>query len=467
MRGYAFNDKFTLFIGLGFHAGGMIDLLHALFAIINLGQPTFEAYFIPQTWVAGRIVMGLVIMIALVKFAKPSILEKTKERLSSRLVTIYTLLLAGLALGITGLSLLTSFPFVTIDFIIKRPYEMISAVFFLVALIFFYKYRIFRINDNLYKGLAICIVIDIFVNVIISYSNFVFDTEFNVAHVLKTISFFVLIMALSSSIIQHYKVKVLLNKDLETRTAQLASANVELKHIDKQKEEFASMVTHELKTPLSPIMIYCELLKDKSLGELSKEQIVYVNEIYRNTERLDRLIGDILDAQKLSMDTMSFNKQKIATAMLLDKIIKDFSITTDSKQIEFVNSNSSKSTIFADEDRITQVMENLIRNSVDFVPEKNGRIEVGARDEDSKVIFYVKDNGVGIPKDKQENLFKKFYQVDTSHRREHGGSGLGLVICKGIVAGLGGKIWFESEEGKGTSFYFSLPKKLEENVKIL
>jgi len=194
---------------------------------------------------------------------------------------------------------------------------------------------------------------------------------------------------------------------------------------------------------------------------------VAVNEIYRNTERLDRLIGDILDAQKLSMNTMSFNKQKITTAELLDKVMKDISITQSDKQIEFVNSNSSKSTIFADEDRITQVIENLIRNSLDFIPEKNGRIEVGARDEDNKIIFYVKDNGAGIPKDKQTNLFKKFYQVDTSHRREHGGSGLGLVICKGIVENLGGGMWFESEEGKGANFYFSLPKKLEENVKIL
>lgn len=232
-----------------------------------------------------------------------------------------------------------------------------------------------------------------------------------------------------------------------------------LTEIDKQKEEFASMVTHELKTPLSPIMLYCELLRDKSQGELNADQLESVNEIYINAERLEILIGDILDAQKLAMNMMTFSEQKIDIAKLLDKVMKDVSVMRDDKRIQFVNSNSSKSTILADEDRIIQTMENLIRNSVDFVPEEHGRIEIGARDEDSKVIFYVKDNGIGIPKDKQKNLFKKFYQIDTSHTRKHGGSGLGLAICWGIVRRLGGSMWFESEEGKGTDFYFSIPKR--------
>lgn len=232
-----------------------------------------------------------------------------------------------------------------------------------------------------------------------------------------------------------------------------------LKEIDKQKEEFASMVTHELKTPLSPIMLYCELLRDKSQGELNADQLESVNEIYINAERLEILIGDILDAQKLAMNMMTFSEQKIDIAKLLDKVMKDVSVMRDDKRIQFVNSNSSKSIILADEDRIIQTMENLIRNSVDFVPEEHGRIEIGARDEDSKVIFYVKDNGIGIPKDKQKNLFKKFYQIDTSHTRKHGGSGLGLAICWGIVRRLGGSMWFESEEGKGVDFYFSIPKR--------
>ena len=129
------------------------------------------------------------------------------------------------------------------------------------------------------------------------------------------------------------------------------------------------------------------------------------------------------------------------------------------KSIKFINSTTNDSVIYSDEYRLTQVFGNLIKNSVDFVPEKSGKIEVGMRPDTYSVIFYTKDNGKGIPKDKQSNLFKKFYQIDTSLKRKHGGTGLGLVISKGIVDALGGRIWFESEEGKGATFYFSIPKR--------
>jgi len=107
-----------------------------------------------------------------------------------------------------------------------------------------------------------------------------------------------------------------------------------------------------------------------------------------------------------------------------------------------------------------------VRNAVDFSPQ-NGLIQIDAKEKEGMVIFHVKDNGPGIPVDKQTYLFTKFYQVDTSYKRKHGGTGLGLVICKGIIEQLGGKIWIESEEGKGTTVYFSVPKiaKIEVDAK--
>ncbi|MDE1769015.1 MAG: ATP-binding protein, partial [Thaumarchaeota archaeon] len=119
----------------------------------------------------------------------------------------------------------------------------------------------------------------------------------------------------------------------------------------------------------------------------------------------------------------------------------------------------------SDPDRLSQVFANLIKNSVDFVPKSDGVIEINAHGENNQVVFYVKDNGSGIPKEKQENLFKKFYQIDTSLKRSHGGTGLGLVICKGIAEALGGKIWFESEIGKGATFYFTIPKMRVDYIK--
>ncbi len=192
------------------------------------------------------------------------------------------------------------------------------------------------------------------------------------------------------------------------------------------------------------------------MGKLNFEQLQSINEIYLNTIRLERLIADVLDAQKLDMNRMHFNKTEFDVRNFILSIETDLSHVMKEKQTKFVN-NVNHFHMNSDKDRLYQVLNNLIRNSIDFVPAGKGRIEVGAYFKDSNVIFYVKDNGIGIPKDKQGNIFKKFYQIDTSASRKHGGTGLGLAICKGIIEGLGGKIWFESKQGEGTTFYFGLP----------
>jgi len=117
-----------------------------------------------------------------------------------------------------------------------------------------------------------------------------------------------------------------------------------------------------------------------------------------------------------------------------------------------------------DETKIIQVLSNLIQNSVDFTPIVDAKIEVDAKKEGDDIIFCVKDNGIGISEENQINLFKKFYQIDTSIIRKHGGTGLGLTICKGFVEGLDGKIWVRSNIGKGSTFYFTIPIKNNENT---
>ena len=244
-------------------------------------------------------------------------------------------------------------------------------------------------------------------------------------------------------------------KDIEEK---LNEALAQVTKNDKLKDEFASMVTHELKTPLTPIRGYCEMLTIPNLmGTLNKEQLDSIKEIEVNAKRLEVLIGDVLDAQKIDMNQMSFTKSKISTDELMKNISNNVSFMIKNKNIELVNKTENNS-IITDKKRAEQVMYNLISNAVDFVPDKNGRIEIGTKKEGSEIIFYVKDNGIGIHKNKQADLFKKFYQVDTSAKRQHGGTGLGLTICKGIVEGLGGKIWVKSDLGQGTTFYFSLPE---------
>lgn len=236
----------------------------------------------------------------------------------------------------------------------------------------------------------------------------------------------------------------------------------ELKKIEIQKGEFLSMVTHELKTPLTPIMGWCEALKTPKIGgKLNQVQDEGLDSIYNNSKKLHRLIGDFLDAYKLDLDKMHFTNLQVDIGRILNKTTNDFKFIVEKKNIQLINTFKGKLIIVSDERRLSQVITNLIDNAVDFVPAELGKITLNAKEEGDSVVFSVKDNGPGIEPKKQKNLFKKFYQVDTSITRKHGGTGLGLAVCKGIINGLGGKIWVESQMGKGTTFYFSIPKKTE------
>lgn len=246
---------------------------------------------------------------------------------------------------------------------------------------------------------------------------------------------------------------------LEGKNTELIIEAERLRERDNLKDELSAMVSHELKTPLVTISGYAEMLKeDNTLGVLNPDQKHAVDAIDANCIRLERLIGDILDVQKVDLKKMKFNKNEFDVNEFMEELIRLHAKLMTDKKIHFTNLSKGKIMIKSDADRLAQVFANLIKNAIDFVPGNNGKIEIGAEYENKdNILFHVKDNGSGIPKENQENLFKKFYQADTSLKRKHGGTGLGLVICKGIVEGLGGRIWFESEEGKGTVFYFSIP----------
>jgi signal transduction histidine kinase len=229
--------------------------------------------------------------------------------------------------------------------------------------------------------------------------------------------------------------------------------------IEKQKDEFASMVTHELKSPLTPIIGWCQTLKNpKLIGQLNSKQLNAIDVIQRNAKRLLQLVGDILDVQKLDLNKMKFDSQPVDVNDILNYMHNNLQNVMAQKNIKQLNSTKEQLTVRSDRNRIEQVLNNLILNAVDFVPSETGKIEYGAQSKGDEVLFYVKDNGTGISPEKQKNLFRKFYQIDTSMTRTHGGSGLGLAISKGIIESLGGKIWIESELGKGASFYFTIPK---------
>ena len=235
-----------------------------------------------------------------------------------------------------------------------------------------------------------------------------------------------------------------------------------LKDMDRKKVEFSSMVSHELKTPLVPILGYVQMLqKEELLGELNEGQKDAVDEIYTSTIKLEKLIGDILTTQKLDLGKLVFNQENINISELLHGLIKEFDPIAIEKNIEITANFNEDIQIFSDRDRLNQVFSNLIKNAIDYVSPNTGCVVIGMKNGSEDVEFFVEDNGLGISDENKKELFKKFYQVDTSSKRKKGGSGLGLAICKGIIEGLGGKIWVESKENVKTTFFFKIPKKHE------
>lgn len=254
------------------------------------------------------------------------------------------------------------------------------------------------------------------------------------------------------------KVSVTTSDEVSDVSTAINSMIDQVNQSEKQKKEFYSMISHELKSPLTPIQFICDMFSDGTLGYLDTKQLNSIKMIERNSTRMEKLVSNILDAQKLEIGKMIFNKEKFNIAEFFETVKQDLSPILIDKEIEMTVKNSVTQDIISDEHRLHQVFGNLVKNAVDFVPKKTGKIEIGAQSDNDNIIFYVKDNGVGMAKEFQKNLFKKFYQEDTSAKRKHGGTGLGLAVCKGIVEGLGGKIWVESEKGNGTIFYFSIPK---------
>lgn len=260
------------------------------------------------------------------------------------------------------------------------------------------------------------------------------------------------------------------NDELTETEKDLRRANEELVNTETAKEEFLSMISHELKTPLTPLKMYAEmLLKIRSMGELNEKQLKAMKMILRSISQLELLVNDIFDVYKLDIGKLQLNKNVVQVASLVKENMSELGLLMRDKQIQFnaeIIPPSEKVTVLCDPRRIGQVLANLIKNSVDFVPDKGGRITIRTEAGYSKqtndgnsnyVVFTIEDNGSGIPFEKINNLFKKFYQVDTSTKRKHGGTGLGLAICNGIVEGHGGKIWVDTNHTQGAMIKFTLP----------
>ncbi len=233
------------------------------------------------------------------------------------------------------------------------------------------------------------------------------------------------------------------------------------KQLEKQKDDFIGIVSHELKTPLTGIRAFSQLL-EKHLKESSdKRGSFFLSKMTNQMERLTQLMASFVDVYKIQNGKLALHKKNFEIDELISTVVSDFQYTTRSHTID--HTDQSKTTIYADQERIAQVLVNLISNAIKYSP-TGDRVIVTSSKDSKKVTISVQDFGLGIPKVEQNKIFERFFRVAAKREKDISGLGLGLYISYEIIAQHKGKIWVESEEGKGSAFYFTLPVALNKNL---
>jgi PAS domain S-box-containing protein len=250
----------------------------------------------------------------------------------------------------------------------------------------------------------------------------------------------------------------LMEKDSEISSinSELEKVNKQLKDLDAKKDEFISLAAHELKTPLTSIRGFAQILQEQNLILDRNKSMHYLNLIESNTDTLYQLVTDIVDSSRLSLGKLTLNIEEVDVNSIYQEISENLIMLIKNKNLtpDF-NIDNNLPKIRADAARTMQVLRNFISNSIKFT--SSGSIKLKIYRLGNYVCFEVSDTGQGIPDENKPMIFSKFYQVDSSMTRKTGGSGLGLSICKGLVEGMNGKIWFDSMVGIGSTFYFTLP----------
>jgi PAS domain S-box-containing protein len=233
----------------------------------------------------------------------------------------------------------------------------------------------------------------------------------------------------------------------------------ERRAVERMKEEFVSVVSHELRTPLTSIRGSLGLLAGGAVGTLPPTAERMVRIALDNSDRLTRLINDILDMERIESGAIPMDFAVCDSAELVTTTVTALRPVAEAAGVELV-AGAAAGRVHADADRIVQALTNLVGNAVKF-SSRGDQVTVAAEVEKAHVTFRVEDQGRGIPADKLESVFGRFQQVDSSDAREKGGTGLGLAITKTIVERHGGRIWVESELGRGSVFRFTLPAVLD------
>ncbi len=227
--------------------------------------------------------------------------------------------------------------------------------------------------------------------------------------------------------------------------------------VDRLKSEFVSHVSHELKTPLTSIKGYVDNLRDRIVGDLNERQEEYLERVGKNTDRLIRMIDDLLNISRIESGKMTLNFSHLIMSELIEEVSRGLRPLATQKKIEmsFMKSDGD-GLVMADRDKIEQAVINLVNNAILYTP-PGGKVMISMEHDLGYIKTSIRDTGIGIPTEEQPLIFDRFYRLEKDSILEPRGTGLGLYITRNVIEMHGGKIWVTSEVGKGSEFTFTLP----------
>ncbi len=244
-------------------------------------------------------------------------------------------------------------------------------------------------------------------------------------------------------------------RELAETNRQLEQANAQLQALDRQRAKFFNVISHELRTPFTPIRGYIDLLRDGAMGPLTPQQKQAIDIVANNLTNSLRLLDDLLDLSKLKASGITLSPELFEPQQLLKEVVLSGRAYVENSQVSFRDEVASNlPPIFGDKGRIRQVLLNLINNAVKFTDE--GSITLMASVERDKIVFRVRDTGQGLLPEEIPQVFNEFWQSEDMHGTGIG-TGLGLAISKYLIQAHSGKIWLESEKGIGTTVSFTIP----------
>ncbi|MFH1721948.1 MAG: HAMP domain-containing sensor histidine kinase [Candidatus Altiarchaeota archaeon] len=247
--------------------------------------------------------------------------------------------------------------------------------------------------------------------------------------------------------------------EIRHRRGELEKAYEELMEVDRLKDDFLAMTSHELKTPLTSIIGLTQVLKRKLGTRLQEDEMEDINIILEDSNYLKKMIEELLELSRLEAGKEIYKKEPINPADIVEQVVHDLKPYAKQNNVRIeVDIDSSTSQVYGDKEALSRLLNNLANNAIKFTSGKGDYTRVGVKNKGDDVSFFVRDNGLGIPANMKEKIFERFFQVEAILSRKYGGTGLGLAICKKIAENHKGRILVESELRKGSTFYFLIPK---------